>query len=220
MAAEPALRQARAVPTRAPQSPAQGRSRLTRPSRAATMRGMTSLVREHLATPLGKLLVFSTSDRRLAVVDWLDTLDRLPAARHAALTAAPPASAESPTVAALRRYFAGDLQSLDALEVDPQGSPLQQQVWAALRAIPAGCTCSYAELAERIGRAGSARAIGAAVGANPLLLVLPCHRVVGANGALTGYAAGLERKRWLLEHEGVLPRLAHGASGRALRVPG
>ncbi len=184
------------------------------------MRGMTSLVRERLATPLGKLLVFSTQDGRLAVVDWLDTLDRLPAARRAALTAAQPAAAETAAVAALRRYFAGDLQALDALDVDPQGSPLQLQVWAALRAIPAGRTCSYAELAERIGRAGSARAVGAAVGANPLLLVLPCHRVVGAKGALTGYAAGLERKRWLLEHEGLLPRLEHGASGRATRVPG
>ena len=184
------------------------------------MRGMTSLVRERLATPLGKLLVFSSQDGRLAVVDWLDTLDRLPAARHAALTTAQPAAAETAAVAALRRYFAGDLQALDALDVDPQGSPLQLQVWAALRAIPAGRTCTYAELAERIGRAGSARAVGAAVGANPLLLVLPCHRVVGASGALTGYAAGLERKRWLLEHEGLLPRLAHGASGRALRVPG
>lgn len=184
------------------------------------MRGMTSLVRESLATPLGKLLVFSTSDGRLAVVDWLDTFHRLPDVRRAALTAAQPASGESAAVAALRRYFAGDLQALDALDVDPQGSPLQQQAWAALRAIPAGRTCSYAELAERIGRAGSARAVGAAVGANPLLLVLPCHRVVGAKGALTGYAAGLERKRWLLEHEGVLPRLPSGASGRALRVPG
>ncbi|WP_218121220.1 methylated-DNA--[protein]-cysteine S-methyltransferase [Aquimonas voraii] len=180
---------------------------------------MTPLLRESLATPLGKLLVFSTADGRLAVVDWLDTLDRLPEARRAALAAAPPAAVASAAVAALRRYFDGDLQALDALDVDPQGSPLQQQVWTALRTIPPGRTCSYAELAERIGRAGSARAIGAAVGANPLLLVLPCHRVVGANGALTGYAAGLERKRWLLEHEGLLPRLAHGASGRATRLP-
>lgn len=182
------------------------------------MHGMTPLLRESLATPLGKLLVFSTADGRVAVADWLDTLDRLPDARRAALAAAHAAPAESPALAALRRYFDGDLQALDALAVDLKGSALQLQVWAALRSIPAGTTCSYAELAARIGRAGSARAVGAAVGANPLLLVLPCHRVVGASGALTGYAAGLERKRWLLEHEGLLPRLAHGASGRAMRV--
>lgn len=184
------------------------------------MRVMTSLSRESLATPLGKLLVFSTPDGHLAVVDWLDTLDRLPATRRAALAAARAAPGESPAVAALRRYFEGDFQALETLTVDTPGSALQRLVWSALRAIPPGQTCSYAELAARIDRAGSARAVGAAVGANPLLLVLPCHRVVGARGALTGYAAGLERKRWLLEHEGLLPRLAHGASGRALRVHG
>lgn len=184
------------------------------------MRTMSSLVRESLATPLGKLLVFSTVDGRLVIVDWLDSLERLRASsvRDRALSSARSASSASAALTALRRYFSGDLQALDGLEVALDGSPLQEQVWAALRAIPAGQVCSYAELAAHIGRAGSTRAVAAAVAANPLLLVLPCHRVVGANGALTGYAAGLERKRWLLEHEGLLPRLMHGASGRATRV--
>ncbi|MFY7947890.1 MAG: methylated-DNA--protein-cysteine methyltransferase, partial [Gemmatimonas sp.] len=93
---------------------------------------MTSLLRESLATPLGKLLVFSTPDGHLAVVDWLDTLDRLPDTRRAALAAARAAPGASPAVAALRRYFEGDFQALEALAVDAPGSALQRQVWTAL----------------------------------------------------------------------------------------
>ena len=90
---------------------------------------------------------------------------------------------------------------LDALPVDPGGTPFQHAVWTALRGIPAGTTASYGGLARAIGHADAVRAVGAANGANPIWLVLPCHRVIGADGSLTGYAYGLERKRWLLTHE-------------------
>ncbi|MYV99389.1 methylated-DNA--[protein]-cysteine S-methyltransferase [Streptomyces sp. SID3343] len=105
----------------------------------------------------------------------------------------------------LDAYFAGDLHGF-ALDFATRGSAFQEQVWAALDAIPYGTTTSYGEIAARVGtsRAG-VRAVGTAIGANPLLLVRPCHRVIGADGALRGYAGGLDRKEYLLTHEGALP---------------
>ncbi len=108
-------------------------------------------------------------------------------------------------VGALRRYFEGRLDALDTLPVDPGGTPFQQQVWLALRHIRAGATWSYSELARAVDRPRAVRAVGAANGQNPLPLVLPCHRVIGADGSLTGYGGGLERKAWLLRHEGARP---------------
>lgn len=107
-----------------------------------------------------------------------------------------------PVAEALAAYFAGDLDALTSLPVAPSGTPFQRSVWAALREIPPGRTWSYAQLAERVGSV--ARAVGAANGANPVGIVIPCHRVIGADGALVGYAGGLEAKRWLLRHEGAL----------------
>ena len=108
---------------------------------------------------------------------------------------------------AMRAYLAGRLDALDPLPVDAGGTPFQQECWAALRTIPAGTTWSYRQLAMRIGRPAAVRAVGLANGANPVGIVVPCHRVIGADGSLTGYGGGLERKRWLLEHEGVLLRI-------------
>ncbi len=105
---------------------------------------------------------------------------------------------------ALHRYFAGDLAALDSIEVDTGGTVFQQSVWMALRKIPAGATWSYSRLAREIGRPAAVRAVAAANGANPVSIVIPCHRVIGSDGSLTGYGGGLERKRWLLEHEGAL----------------
>ncbi|MET8681539.1 methylated-DNA--[protein]-cysteine S-methyltransferase [Streptomyces sp. NPDC004647] len=106
--------------------------------------------------------------------------------------------------AQLRAYFDGELRDFD-LEFTTQGSPFQQQVWQALDTIPYGTTTSYGKLAERIGAPRSAvRSVGTALGANPLLLVRPCHRVIGADGSLSGYAGGPERKQFLLTHEGAL----------------
>lgn len=102
-------------------------------------------------------------------------------------------------------YFAGHLGSLDEVPVDTAGTPFQQMVWSALRAIPVGTTVTYGQLAARIGKPRSSRAVGMASGSNPVPIVVPCHRVIGANGTLTGYGGGLDRKRWLLAHERALP---------------
>ncbi len=99
-------------------------------------------------------------------------------------------------------YFGGELDALDALAVEPGGTVFQQQVWSALRRIPVGTTTSYGKLAAAIGRPAAVRAVGMANSRNPIAVVIPCHRVIGSNGSLTGYAAGIERKRWLLQHEG------------------
>jgi methylated-DNA-[protein]-cysteine S-methyltransferase len=106
-------------------------------------------------------------------------------------------------VARLRAYFGGDLPALDTIPADPGGTPFQQRVWAALRRIPVGTTISYSEMARDIGDPDAVRAVGTANGSNPVPVVIPCHRVIGADGSLTGYGGGLERKRWLLVHEGV-----------------
>ena len=107
-------------------------------------------------------------------------------------------------VSRLKEYFTGDLQVIDDIAVATNGTDFQQQVWAALRSIPAGTTVSYGAIARRIGRPTAYRAVGLANGSNPVAIFVPCHRVIGANQSLTGYGGGLERKRWLLEHEGVL----------------
>lgn len=103
---------------------------------------------------------------------------------------------------AFERYFAGDIRALDVLEVDPGGTPFQAKVWLALREIEAGKTWSYQALAARVGSPAAMRAVGAANGANPIPLVLPCHRVIGKDGKLVGYGGGMDRKVWLLRHEG------------------
>lgn len=105
--------------------------------------------------------------------------------------------------AAFERYFAGDLRALERIPVDPGGTPFQSKVWLALREIGAGSTWSYAALAARVGAPAAVRAVGAANGANPVPVVLPCHRVIGKNGKLVGYGGGLGRKAWLLRHEGL-----------------
>lgn len=117
----------------------------------------------------------------------------------------PHAGTNRDVAAALDAYFGGALGALDAVAVDLNGTPFQVRVWASLRTIPAGSTVSYGALARTIGAPGSVRAVGAANGANPVAVVVPCHRVIGSNGSLTGYGGGLDRKRWLLRHEGVSP---------------
>jgi methylated-DNA-[protein]-cysteine S-methyltransferase len=104
------------------------------------------------------------------------------------------------------RYFAGDVVALDAIPAELNGTPFQKTVWQALRRIPAGTTISYADLARRIGQPGSVRAVGSANGANPVAVIVPCHRVIGSDGSLTGYGGGLDRKRWLLAHEGTVAK--------------
>jgi len=113
-------------------------------------------------------------------------------------------------------YFSGDFGALDAIAVDCGGTSFEEQVWKALRAIPAGTTTAYRELAEVVRQPRAVRAVGRANARNPACLVIPCHRMIGSDGHLKGYAGGIWRKRWLLEHEGALSpsakrrRLARG----------
>ncbi len=103
----------------------------------------------------------------------------------------------------LADYFAGSNRPVD-LPLVPEGTPFQRRVWERLRSIPYGETCTYGEIARELGKAKSAQAVGGAVGRNPLMLLIPCHRVIGSDGSLTGYAGGIERKKALLEREGAL----------------
>jgi methylated-DNA-[protein]-cysteine S-methyltransferase len=163
------------------------------------------LLTETLLTPIGKLVVIADEMGRLRAVDWIDYDDRMRRllARHygvdnVSLTPAPQLSGPAPAIAA---YFDGDLHAIDSLPATTEGTPFQKRVWQALREIPAGRTVSYGELARHIGQPGAVRAVGLANGANPIGIVVPCHRVIGTDGSLTGYGGGLERKRWLLDHE-------------------
>lgn len=114
-----------------------------------------------------------------------------------------PTAEPGPIGRALQRYFDGDLSAITGVRTASSGTPFQCSVWAALSEIPAGTTVSYGAIATKIGRPNAVRAVGMANGANPIGLVVPCHRVIGADGTLTGYGGGIERKRWLLAHEGV-----------------
>jgi methylated-DNA-[protein]-cysteine S-methyltransferase len=105
----------------------------------------------------------------------------------------------------MRRYFAEDFAAIDTVAVELNGTEFQKRVWHALRRIPSGSTISYAELARRIGDPAAVRAVGMANGCNPVAVIVPCHRVIGSDGSLTGYGGGLDRKRWLLTHERVVP---------------
>ncbi|MBO0756054.1 MAG: methylated-DNA--[protein]-cysteine S-methyltransferase, partial [Bradyrhizobiaceae bacterium] len=115
---------------------------------------------------------------------------------------------------ALSAYFAGDLTAIDRIAVATRGTGFQRDVWAALRQIAPGTTLSYGALAKEIGHPKAVRAVGLANGANPIAIVIPCHRVIGADTSLTGYGGGIKRKRWLLNHEGAIFK---GATAR--RVP-
>lgn len=153
------------------------------------------------ATPLGPARALAR-DGRLCALQLAATTPRgsSPLTRLEVLDAR---SASDPAgiVTALAAFFRGDVTALDAIPVDPAGTAFQRRVWAALRTIPAGETTTYGALAGALGMPTASRAVGAANGANPIWLVVPCHRVVGASGALTGYAGGLAVKRWLLAHE-------------------
>ena len=162
-----------------------------------------------LPSPLGPMLAASDAGGALVALDWEDhapRLNHLLRLQHGSETSLSEGAAPEAVRRALADYFDGALTALDALPVATRGTAFQRQVWAALRQIPAGTTLSYGALALRIGRQAAVRAVGAANGANPVSIVVPCHRVIGSDASLTGYGGGIERKRWLLEHEGVLAR--------------
>ncbi len=160
---------------------------------------------DRINTPIGELLVIFDQDENLRAADWTDHEDRMRRLLRLHYGESgfriEPASHPNGLTRAIGNYFAGELTAIDILPVKTGGTPFQRQVWHALRRIPCGATVSYAELAQRIGRPAAVRAVGLANGSNPVGIVVPCHRVIGANGSLTGYGGGIERKRWLLEHE-------------------
>jgi methylated-DNA-[protein]-cysteine S-methyltransferase len=163
-----------------------------------------TLTLDRVATPVGEVLLVTDGAGAVRALDFADyeaRMNRL-LVRHAPGASLTAGAAPGPVRAAVERYFAGDVRALDGLTVTTGGTDFQRSVWKALRAIPAGETRTYGQLAAAIGSPKAVRAVGLANGRNPVALIVPCHRVIGANGTLTGYAGGLERKRWLLQHEG------------------
>ncbi|HZN94775.1 MAG TPA: methylated-DNA--[protein]-cysteine S-methyltransferase [Myxococcales bacterium] len=163
------------------------------------------IVLSRYESPIGPLVLASEGDALLA----LEFPERSQEIRPRLEQAHPGAEVKEgalprPFASALAAYFGGDTRALDRVQVRTEGTPFQREVWAALRRIPAGQTWSYQELARAVGRPRASRAVGAANGANPVALVVPCHRVIATGGKLGGYGGGLHRKEWLLKHERAL----------------
>ncbi len=157
---------------------------------------------ERLASPIGTILLVSDGEA-LCALDFSDYEERMLAQLRRQYGNFRLAECAAGTAARhLKDYFDGDLAAPDRIAIRMEGSAFQRKVWAALRKIPPGETSSYGRLAVAIGAPGASRAVGLANGANPIAIVVPCHRVIGADGSLTGYGGGLSRKAWLLRHEG------------------
>jgi methylated-DNA-[protein]-cysteine S-methyltransferase len=185
------------------------------------MGNVRHLLIDRLASPIGELKIVADDEGRLCGIGWYDREEQLSRELRryydVDLAALEPYRNPHGITSAMEAYFDGDVAAITRLRVATPGTPFQRTVWAALREIPCGQTIAYSELAARIGRPSAVRAVGLANGANPISIVVPCHRVIGANGTLTGYGGGLDRKRWLLAHEGVvqapaslLAQLEHG----------
>ncbi len=174
-------------------------------------------------TPTGELAIVTDHDGNLRALDWTEhdaNMRRLLRLHYGAGGfALEPARNSEGVKQAIDSYFAGRLAAIDGLPVRTGGTAFQRAVWRALRDIPCGTTISYAALAQRIGRPQAVRAVGLANGANPVAIVVPCHRVIGSDGTLTGYGGGIERKRWLLAHEHAALPLARIAAN-AMSMPG
>jgi len=160
---------------------------------------------DRLRTPIGTALLVTDAGGVLRALDWEEHEPRLRQLLRLQYGAVVLEDARSPKDlrSALTAYFKGDLDRLKTIKWRVAGTPFQQKVWTALPKIPAGTTMSYGALAAKLNAPKAMRAVGHANGSNPISVVVPCHRLIGANGALVKYGGGLERKRWLLEHEGV-----------------
>jgi methylated-DNA-[protein]-cysteine S-methyltransferase len=169
---------------------------------------------DRLQTPIGIALLVTDAEGALRALDWDDYELRMRQLLRLQYGAPVLKNARAPADirAALSAYFAGELASLDAIKWRVAGTAFQRKVWTALRTIPAGTTTSYGALAAQLDMPTAVRAVGHANGSNPISIVVPCHRVIGANGSLTGYGGGLQRKRWLLEHEGVMLKASRHAA--------
>jgi methylated-DNA-[protein]-cysteine S-methyltransferase len=162
------------------------------------------LVLDRIGAPIGAFLIATDEAGTLRAVDFWDdeaAMRRLLARQYGA-TPVQFGQAPAPIRRAFDDYFAGDIRALERVPVATVGTAFQRKVWAALQRIPAGETRSYGQLAVEIGEPKAMRAVGLANGQNPIAMVIPCHRVIGADGSLTGFGGGLDRKRWLLRHEG------------------
>ena len=168
------------------------------------------LILDRIDTPVGEVLLVVDGEGAVRALDFHDYEPRMLRllAQHYGATPLINGRAPAAVRAAVEAYFSGAVEALGGLTVATGGTAFQHEVWAALRAIPAGETRTYGQLAAAIGRPKAVRAAGLANGQNPVALIVPCHRVIGANGTLTGYAGGLERKRWLLDHERRVPASA------------
>jgi methylated-DNA-[protein]-cysteine S-methyltransferase len=162
----------------------------------------TLLNYDEFESPIGRIL-FVSNDEGTCALDYADYQNRMESLLARRLGAFEFRRGSDPCrlKRRLRSYFDGDLQALDDTPVSMGGTAFQTQVWKALREIPVGHTRTYGELAAHLGRAQAARAVGHANALNPVAIIVPCHRVIGASSALTGYAGGLARKEWLLRHE-------------------
>jgi methylated-DNA-[protein]-cysteine S-methyltransferase len=195
------------------------------------MPDLLNLFIDRIETPIGQLLLVADSAGNLRAVDWNDYQPRMLRLleRHYGKNRFTLEPAHNPhgLSDAIDRYFAGDIHATDRLPVRTAGTPFQRTVWNELRKIPGGTAISYGKLAELIDHPKAVRAVGLANGSNPIGVVVPCHRVVGSDGSLTGYGGGLDRKRWLLDHElkhaapKRNPDREEGASSRSLlrRIP-
>ena len=164
------------------------------------------LLLNRLDTPIGVMLIVTDPEGNLRAADWDDHEPRmrLLLKRHYGehgCRLEESVKLDEATLS-IKRYFEGDLAAIDSLPVKTAGTAFQRRVWDALRNIPCGTTMTYAQLAAKIGSPAAVRAVGLANGANPVGVIVPCHRVIGADGSLTGYGGGLHRKSWLLQHEG------------------
>jgi O-6-methylguanine DNA methyltransferase len=166
-----------------------------------------------MTTPIGDMLALASEDGLCALEfttvagahRGLEPLTRLQARLDRWLPPHTLVEIETPTIARTRAwlaaYFEGACAEIGDLPLDLRGAPFEQRVWAALRRIPPGVTTSYGAIAKALDSAGASRAVGAANGANPVAIIVPCHRVIGSSGSLTGYGGGLDRKTWLIAHE-------------------
>lgn len=163
---------------------------------------MLELALDRLDSVLGTLLIVAEG-RRLCALDYAEERMTLLLKRRYGKYCLSEAADPNGFSSRLRAYFDGDMRAIGTIPVSLGGTDFQQQVWTALRAIPPGRVLSYGQLAAQLGRPAACRAVGMSNALNPIAIVVPCHRLLGVNGSLTGYAGGLERKRYLLGHEGV-----------------
>ena len=158
---------------------------------------------DRVQTPIGELLLVADGQGALRMLEFSDKPDRWRREFKRQFDNAQFIETRNPSglSAALKRYFGGDLGALDEIKTDAAGTDFQRACWKNLRKIRPGTTTSYGALAKKMGKPAAMRAVGLANGANPIAVVVPCHRVIGSDGSLTGYGGGLERKQWLLDHE-------------------